>query len=174
MSFLPSRIESIPPFRFCPKMFFFSRKNPSWTLETGHQKLKFPFSTRVADNLVFFQWKFHGSRNLATPTVQKIHRFYSTPPVRASLSGVTVGWVDWIPWMCFCWIISFSTRLLPRKLTWNLKNGPWKRRFLLETIIFRGYVSFQGVYWNIHVQKNGGYQLFRGKLRILSFGRNSS
>ena len=29
------------------------------------------------------------------------------------------------------------------KLTWNLKMTPWKRRFLLETIIFRCYVSFR-------------------------------
>ena len=27
------------------------------------------------------------------------------------------------------------------KLTWHLKITPWKRRFLQETIIFRGYVS---------------------------------
>ena len=32
--------------------------------------------------------------------------------------------------------------ILPRNLKWNLKIDPWKRRFLLETIIFRGYVSF--------------------------------
>ena len=29
------------------------------------------------------------------------------------------------------------------KLTYPLKIDPWKRRFLLETIIFRGYVSFR-------------------------------
>ena len=29
------------------------------------------------------------------------------------------------------------------KLTWHLKITPWKRRFLLKTIIFRGYVSFR-------------------------------
>ena len=29
------------------------------------------------------------------------------------------------------------------KLTWPLKIDPWKRRFLLETIVFRGYVSFR-------------------------------
>jgi len=32
----------------------------------------------------------------------------------------------------------------PRKLTWNLKMNPWKRRFLLRTIIFRFHVSFRG------------------------------
>ena len=36
------------------------------------------------------------------------------------------------------------TKLFPWKLTWNLKMDPWKRRFLLETIIFRFHVSFQG------------------------------
>ena len=34
--------------------------------------------------------------------------------------------------------------LRPGKRTWNLKMNPWKRRFLLETIIFRFYVSFRG------------------------------
>ena len=29
------------------------------------------------------------------------------------------------------------------KLTWHLKINPWKRRFLLETIVFRCYVSFR-------------------------------
>ena len=29
------------------------------------------------------------------------------------------------------------------KLTWHLKIDPWKRKFLLETIIFRCYVSFR-------------------------------
>ena len=42
--------------------------------------------------------------------------------------------------------------LHPRKLTWNLKMKPWKRRFLLKTIIFRFHVSFRGsidywIYW---------------------------
>ena len=32
----------------------------------------------------------------------------------------------------------------PRKLTWNLKANPWKRRFLLGAIIFRFHVSFCG------------------------------
>ena len=37
------------------------------------------------------------------------------------------------------------------KLTYPLKIDPWKRRFLLETIIFRGYVSFgaRGLSWNL-------------------------
>ena len=33
----------------------------------------------------------------------------------------------------------------PGKLTSNLKMNPWKRRFLLETIIFRFHVSFWGM-----------------------------
>ena len=38
----------------------------------------------------------------------------------------------------FCWEV-----YPPWKLTYPLKIHPWKRRFLLETIIFRGYVSFR-------------------------------
>ena len=32
----------------------------------------------------------------------------------------------------------------PQSLTWNLKINPWKRRFLLETIIFRFHVKLWG------------------------------
>ena len=42
------------------------------------------------------------------------------------------------------------TALLPRKLTWNLKMDPWKRRFLLETILFRFQpLVFGGAYYMI-------------------------
>ena len=34
--------------------------------------------------------------------------------------------------------------LHPVKLTRNLKMNPWKRRFLLKTIIFRFHISFRG------------------------------
>jgi len=38
----------------------------------------------------------------------------------------------------------FNHQLVPSlKLTYPLKIDPWKRRFLLETIIFMGYVSFR-------------------------------
>ncbi len=39
----------------------------------------------------------------------------------------------------------------PPKQTWNLKMDPWKRRFLLETIISRFHVSFWGCknFWEI-------------------------
>ena len=37
-------------------------------------------------------------------------------------------------------------KLHPWSLTWNLKIKPWKRRFLLETIIFRFHVKLWGVY----------------------------
>ena len=32
----------------------------------------------------------------------------------------------------------------PRNLTWNLKISPWKRKVLLETMIFRFHVKFRG------------------------------
>ncbi len=35
----------------------------------------------------------------------------------------------------------------PPKQTWNLKMDPWKRRFLLETIISRFHVNFWGCRW---------------------------
>ena len=38
----------------------------------------------------------------------------------------------------------FEGGIHPRKPTWNLKMSPWKRRFLLKTIIFVFHVSFRG------------------------------
>ena len=41
-------------------------------------------------------------------------------------------------------MFSNSEKWIPSlKLTYPLKIDPWKRRFLLGTIIFRGYVSFR-------------------------------
>ena len=37
-----------------------------------------------------------------------------------------------------------KSRLHPWSLTWNLKISPWKRRFLLEIIIFRFHVKLWG------------------------------
>jgi len=50
-------------------------------------------------------------------------------------------------WIEYLGIISDLTelqRIHPRKQTWNLKMDPSKRRFLLETTIFRFYVKFRG------------------------------
>ena len=38
----------------------------------------------------------------------------------------------------------FLADLHPLMLTWNLKRSPQKRKFLLETIIFRFHVKFRG------------------------------
>ncbi len=43
-------------------------------------------------------------------------------------------------------------RIHPPKQTWNLKMGaPWKRRFLLETIISRFHVNFWGCISNVKI-----------------------
>ena len=48
----------------------------------------------------------------------------------------------WIERM-YTYLIGFFS-LHPWILTWNLKRCPWKRWFLLETIIFRFHVKFRG------------------------------
>ena len=40
-----------------------------------------------------------------------------------------------------CQFVRWNLGIPSLKLTYPLKIDPWKRRFLLETIIFRGYVS---------------------------------
>ena len=40
-------------------------------------------------------------------------------------------------------VVSFTKKIPSLKLTYPRKINPWKSRFLLETIIFRGYVSFR-------------------------------
>ena len=44
--------------------------------------------------------------------------------------------------------------LHPQKQTWNLKMDPWKRRFLLETIISRFHVCFRGCifFWHLQIE----------------------
>ena len=63
------------------------------------------------------------------------------------------------------------------KLTWHLKITLWERRFLLETIIFRGYVSFREcidfgkvqskLYWRQLPRENAGHNLKNTSLRIM-------
>ena len=53
-------------------------------------------------------------------------------------------------------VLMMSFLLHPGKLTWNLKTTPWKRRFLLETIIFRFHVNFRGSSWSFFFVWAGG------------------
>ena len=53
----------------------------------------------------------------------------------------------------------------PLRLTWKLKMNPWKRRFLLKTIIFRFHVSFREGKGLIRV--GDGYQLGRSLYKNL-------
>ena len=48
------------------------------------------------------------------------------------------AWISWGPFLLY------GHDLHPWNLTWNLKRSPWKRRFLLETMIFRFHVKFRG------------------------------
>ena len=52
-----------------------------------------------------------------------------------------IGW-----WFQPIWISQprIYITLQPWNLTWNLKRSPYKREFLLETIIFRFHVKFRG------------------------------
>ena len=46
-------------------------------------------------------------------------------------------------------VFSIDAVLHPWNLTWNLKRSPWKRWFLLETIIFRFHVKFRrSIFWS--------------------------
>ena len=63
--------------------------------------------------------------------------------------------MEWVSWFPACTVGSvryYNPRILLgdiiyhlhlRKLTWNLKMNPWKRKFLLKTISFRFHVSFR-------------------------------
>ena len=52
--------------------------------------------------------------------------------------------IQWI-WSNICLVDQMQITLdtLPETNGWHLEITPWKRRFLLETIIFRGCVSFR-------------------------------
>ena len=69
----------------------------------------------------------------------------SWPRNAAFCPSVTVGkGVLWGLFSLYFFVSFFFLCLHPRKLTWHPKMDPWKRRFLLETIIFEVYVSFLG------------------------------
>ena len=57
----------------------------------------------------------------------------------AKLGGAKMNWSKQ-----FVWCPRFFYWLHPWNLTWNLERSPWKRRFLLDTIIFRFHVKFRG------------------------------
>ena len=62
---------------------------------------------------------------------------------------------------------------LPWNLTWNLKRSPWKRRFLLETIIFRFHVKFRGSKLNMMVGRLLSFlkwSLFKGTCKFFGGG----
>ena len=63
------------------------------------------------------------------------------------LDDVCMMFVIWNHWSCqhvFFQIKPPELEMIPSlKLTHPRKIDPWKRRFLLETIMFRGYVSFR-------------------------------
>ena len=66
----------------------------------------------------------------------------------------------------------------PWNLTLNLKRSPWKRRFLLETIIFRFHVEFRGCtskpiseWGGLHVTARSWYLVF---LRTAGIDTSSS
>ena len=81
---------------------------------------------------------------------------YSQVNAGAEVSALGCGFKrDWCSWFNKnsrkrFWILALNSfwqinpDVLPRKLTRNLKMDPWKRRFLLETILFRFHVSFRG------------------------------
>lgn len=57
-------------------------------------------------------------------------------------------------------------KLPTRKLTWHLKIEPWKRRCVLETIIFTFHVSFPR---RVHFARNYWQLPSLGKILVLSF-----
>ena len=72
----------------------------------------------------------------------------------------------------------FKSRVHPRKPTWNLKMKPWKRRFLLKTIILKFHVSFRGGipqrYLVTHLPKSPGYRIVGNQLDLAEFQLHSS
>ena len=67
--------------------------------------------------------------------------FFFQPDDKSRSWRFPVRWRWWFPPPKTA---SYMFGIHPRKLTWNVKMNPWKRRFLLETIIFRFHVCFRG------------------------------
>ena len=67
-------------------------------------------------------WKLHGPRPFKTARFQKLDIRTFAPQKR---------WTQ-------------RLNIHPRKLTWNLKMPPWKRKNIFQTSIFGFYVNFRG------------------------------
>ncbi len=93
--------------------------------------------------------------NLMTPVVRAAHFTIGKPSSRSRCRDILVARLPTTRLEVFqgeSWkggngrsrkILRRSKKLPSLKLTRHLKIDPWKRRFLLETTIFRGYVCFR-------------------------------
>ena len=75
--------------------------------------------------------------NLSTPTAL---------PTKGRSNKSDLWFLRWVQKTMQCEIVEapLKIKLHPWSLTWNLKISPWKRRFLLETIILRFHVKVWG------------------------------
>ena len=81
---------------------------------------------------------------------------HSSPLMLPSSSKMAIQ-IDPLPsigkdvWCCFLLIFFVGGRrdgcIHPRKLTWNLRIQPWKRKIIFQIIIFRFYVNLWGCNW---------------------------
>ena len=69
---------------------------------------------------------------------------WCTADSNSSFGGVWQTMQSSPPGWLLMGLLGRKSLIHPVKLTWNLKMNPWKRRFLLKTIIFRFHVSFRG------------------------------
>ena len=75
------------------------------------------------------------------------------PTIRFLFKGVVVDPI-WDEKVGIYFVSEDNKCVHPLEQTWNLKMDPWKRRFLLETIISRFHVCFRGCIYNYLSSQN--------------------
>ena len=122
-------------------LFFKSNKQTSFVCFSIKQlKQKFTWHHQSLDGMMLIWWS-----SVSSPSSRESKQCHeSTSSLSHTLCSIDMR-------LCEQYNLLFVS-LPSLKLTYPLKIDPWKRRFLLETTIFRCYVSFRGC--NVYTAKN--------------------
>ena len=125
-----------------------SLRPPRWYQWYGLSKSSFckdcilglPSTTEPPNSMSMCAWPNKRARQLLSYSLNIFVLTAEYTPACSMLKWERMWCIFFVCFIVFIWLH------LPKQ-TWNLKMDPWKRRFLLETIISRFHVEFRGVYY---------------------------
>ena len=157
----------------CPAWMQFES---SWTTDKAHTSLAYCAEVGYCNNLDDDQTIFQKNFIFQPQFFRGICKFSGKYIFKLTFGPFQIGrfcWLDictarnfWVtkgflvPFCCarkWCFFknlsMCFANQITPRKLTWNLRIHPWKRKIIFQTIIFRFYVNLRGCksFWASHI-----------------------